>query len=48
MFYITREPVGIDRIREIDQYSQTKKETAYHTLINDGSDELLPVTFYPN
>ena len=47
MFYITREPVGIDRIREIDPYSQSK-ETAYKTLINDGSDELLPVTFYPD
>jgi len=47
LFYITREPVGIDRIREIDPYSQAK-ETAYKTLINDGSDELLPVTFYPD
>jgi hypothetical protein len=47
LFFITREPVGIDRIREIDPFSESG-QTAYANLINDGSDELLTVTFYPD
>jgi hypothetical protein len=46
LFFMTQSPVPITDFVKLED-SDTQ-QTFYNTLIEDGSDELLPVMFYPN
>ena len=45
MFYITREPVPIENFHK--EEDSDRAQTFYNTLLEDGSDDLIPVPFVP-
>ena len=45
MFYITREPVPIENFHKLEDSDTV--QTFYNTLLEDGSDDLIPVPFVP-
>jgi hypothetical protein len=45
LFYITRDPIPIENFYKLED-SDTP-QTYYNELIEDGSDELIPVSFWP-
>lgn len=46
MFYITREPIPIERFKEESEIADAA-QTVYIDAIVDGSDDLIPGTFLP-
>ena len=46
LFYVTREPIDIEQFKAESEESDSP-QTAYVRAIEDGSDDLVPATFYP-
>ena len=46
MFYLTREPISIDQFHKMED--SDIEQTYFNSLIEDGSDDLISVFFYPS
>ena len=45
MFYLTKDPIPIENFHKLEDSAVV--QTFYNSLVEDGSDDLIPVPFIP-